>query len=241
MFLPGSDCRGIILRSWGCLALDGVGCQSLAGGVGCQSLAGEVGCQSLAGGVGCQSLAGGVGCHSLAGGVGCQTLAGGLDGRFLAGGFGCQTLACGVGCQTLAGGVGCQTLTGGVGCFLLSWAGGSSLDLLAFESYEVVFGLMLIFHIREGSCDGSSSSDVVDWSVEMVISAGPASRMNLQLLPLVRLPMESADYRYFGCSLWWRIGVCFCCLLFFVLFFRIDRCLLEYSVELCGVFACPLD
>ena len=39
--------------------------------------------------------------------------------------------------------------------------------------------------------------------------------------------IESTDYRNFGCSLWWRIGVCFCCLLFFVLFFCIDRHLLE--------------
>ena len=77
---------------------------------------------------------------------------------------------------------------GGVRCFLLWWAGGSSLDLLAFMSFDVVFDLMVIFLTGEGSGDGSSSSDVVECSVEMVISAGPASWMNLQLLPLVHFP-----------------------------------------------------
>ena len=68
----------------------------------------------------------------------------------------------------------CSVFVGCVRCFLLWWAGGSSLDLLAFMSFDVVFGLMLIFLTGDGSGDGSSSSDVVECSVEMVISAGPA-------------------------------------------------------------------
>ena len=82
----------------------------------------------------------------------------------------------------------CSGFVGWVRCFLLWWAGGSSLDLLAFMSFDVDFGLMLICLIGEGSGDGSSSSDVVECSVEMVISAGLASWMNLQLLPLVHFP-----------------------------------------------------